>query len=307
MLLKQFRSFYARNYPSDMEKQIAYFSIFGGLEWFIDTDISLPELICEVVLENYGYMHNEIMSLFLDEAHISRLLHALAVGDRKIFTAFNKAGLNNGNGGAALNYLQTNNILEIETKQNLTAHNIFSKKKPKQQRISNKMRFTQPFLRFWFYFITPFAKDIELGRYKNILDKFQQHKYNYMSLIFEELSQVMLNYHTRDESILSLGSYWAEGIEIDLLARTKTKQIYVGECKWTNHKINKKELHKIIEKCNKLHIKPSKIFFFSKRGFSKELHAMQNENLALFSTENFSILLKNISKDSLLPAKIVQI
>jgi len=39
MLLKQFRSFYARNYPNDMERQIAYFSIFGGLEWQIDTDI----------------------------------------------------------------------------------------------------------------------------------------------------------------------------------------------------------------------------------------------------------------------------
>ncbi len=307
MLLKQFRSFYARNYPNDMERQIAYFSIFGGLEWQIDTDIDLSRLICDVILENYGYLHNEIMSLFLDEAHISRLLHALAVGDRKIFTAFNKAGLNNGNGGAALNYLQTNNILEIETKQNLISSNISSNKKIKHQRISNKMRFTQPFLRFWFYFITPFAKEIEVGNYKNILQKFQQHKYNYMSLIFEELSQVMLNYYTRDEVILSLGSYWADGIEIDILATTKTDQIYIGECKWTNHKINKKELHKILEKCNKLNIKPSKIFFFSKRGFSKELSELQNKHLVLFSADSYSSLLKNISQNSLLPNKIAEI
>ena len=30
-LLNQFRSFYFRNYPDDMEIQIEYFAVFGGL------------------------------------------------------------------------------------------------------------------------------------------------------------------------------------------------------------------------------------------------------------------------------------
>jgi hypothetical protein len=46
----------------------------------------------------------------------------------------------------------------------------------------------------------------------------------------------------------------------------------------------------------RLEISPSKILFFSKRGFSKELLSMQSPTLSLYSAEDFSILLKNISK-----------
>ena len=81
-------------------------------------------------------------------------------------------------------------------------------------------------------------------------------------------------------------------IEIDILTITNKGEVYVGECKWTNHKINKKELHKLDEKCQKLGIEPTQIIFFSKRGFSKELLGLQGSKLALYSAEDFKALLK---------------
>jgi uncharacterized protein len=301
MLLKQFRSFYARNYPRDMEQQIKYFSVFGGLGWPVDTDIAISELIQEMILENYGHLHNELAALSLDDPQYIRLLHALAVGDRRIFGAFNRAGLNNSNGGTALNYLQNNHILEVEVQRPLLNDTILSKKRIKKQRLSHKMRFTKPFLRFWFYFITPFAREIERGVYRNVLERFERYQNSYTSFIFEELSQIMLNYYTRDDGILTLGSYWDANTEIDILAVTKRANIYVGECKWTNHKINKKELHKLIDKCNRLHLQPSKILLFSKRGFSKELQEQQGSELLLYSADDFSALLKGVDASSLLP------
>jgi len=91
---------------------------------------------------------------------------------------------------------------------------------------------------------------------------------------------------------VSSGSYWNAKVEIDILTYTDKDEIYVAECKWKNHKVNKKELHKLKEKCDRLDITPTQIILFSKSGFSKELLSMQNHKLALFSAEDFKILLK---------------
>ena len=299
MLLEQFRSFYARHYPDDMEKQIEYFSIFGGLGWHIDIDKSPESLIISEILDNYGHLHNELASLSLDEPEYARLLHALATGDRRLFKAFNRAGLNNKNGGVAIDFLQNNHILEMQQSREKNPRELHPNQKLKREdarhRISHKMRFTKPFIRFWFYFVYPYAREIQQGIYENMIKRFQTHQYSYTSLVFEELSELLLDYYTRDDQILTSGSYWDANIEIDLLAITKTLKIYVGECKWTNHKINKKELHKLLDKCVRLGISPTKILLFAKRGFSKELLQMQSPTLSLYSVEDFSILLKHIS------------
>lgn len=303
MLLEQFRSFYASHFPDDMETQIEYFSIFGGLGWHIDIDKPLEELIITKILDNYGHLHNELAALSLDEPEYARLLHALATGDRRIFKAFNRAGLNNKNGGAAIDFLQTNNILEMQRSRERHPRDIYPNQKLKREdarhRISHKMRFTKPFIRFWFYFVWPFSKEIQRGIYENMIARFQTHQYSYTSLVFEELSELLLDYYTRDDQIITSGSYWDANVEIDLLAVTKTLKIYVGECKWTNHKINKKELHKLLEKCVKLGISPTKILLFAKRGFSNELLQLQSPTLSLYSAEDFSILLKNITSSDI--------
>ena len=110
-LLTQFRSFYFRNYPEDMETQISYFAVFGGLGWDIDTARPISELIRELILGNFAALNEKLEELTLGESNNKRLLQALAVGDRRIFSAFNRAGLNNSNGGGALNFLQDKGLL----------------------------------------------------------------------------------------------------------------------------------------------------------------------------------------------------
>ena len=58
-LLEQFRSFYFRNYPDDMEIQISYFAVFGGLGWDIDTSKPINELIQEIILENFDVLNSK--------------------------------------------------------------------------------------------------------------------------------------------------------------------------------------------------------------------------------------------------------
>lgn len=172
-LLEQFRSFYVRNYPDDMEIQIEYFAIFGGVGWDIDTSKPLSFLIEELVLENFETINQQITELTLENKEFSRLLYALAVGDRRIFSAFNRAGLNNQNGGTALNYLQEKGLIQIEFSREEPAKSLNPNGKLKREvsrhRISHKVLFTYPFIRFWFYFIVPHIKDIISGDRKSVV------------------------------------------------------------------------------------------------------------------------------------------
>ncbi|MFT7003489.1 MAG: hypothetical protein ACJAWW_000838 [Sulfurimonas sp.] len=303
-LLEQFRSFYFRNFPDDMETQIEYFSIFGGLGLEVDTTKPINLLIKDIILQNFDSLNEKIKQLTLNEKSYKRLLTALAVGDRRIFSAFNRAGLNNGNGGGALNYLQEKGLIQIEYSREEPSKNSNPKGKQKKEitkhRISHKVLFTYPFIRFWFYFINPHIKDIENGDYEKLFKSFETKKNSYTSLVFEELSEVLLNYNLRDAQIVSSGSYWDAKIEIDILTITDDEKVYVGECKWTNHRVNKKELHKLQEKCKRLEIEPSQIIFFSKRGFSKELKLSQGKDLALYTCKDFEALVKNAANIELI-------
>ncbi|DAB28690.1 MAG: ATPase [Sulfurimonas sp. RIFOXYD12_FULL_33_39] len=303
-LLEQFRSFYLRNFPDDMEKQIEYFSIFGGLGWEIDTSKDITILIKELVLNDYAKLRKKIEDLTLADKGCLRLLRALAIGDRKIFSAFNRAGLNNANGGSALNFLQEKGLIQIEFSREEPARSLNPSGKLKREvarhRISHKVLFTHPFIRFWFYFIAPHAKEIEQQKYENFLKDFETRRNSYTSLVFEELSEVLLNYNLRDAQILSSGSYWDANVEIDILTITQNEKVYAAECKWTNHKVNKSEWHKLLDKCKKLDIEPTQAVLFSKRGFSKELEENQGKRLALYSCDDFSSLVKNTKRDELI-------
>jgi len=303
-LLEQFRSFYFRNYPDDMETQISYFSVFGGLGWDVETSTSIPSLIQTLILDNYDILNAKIQELTQNDPLNRRLLQALAVGDRRIFSAFKRAGLNNGNGGSALNFLQERGLIQIEYSREQHPRdknpNAKLKRRDARHRISHKVLFTHPFVRFWFYFIAPQTKNIKNGMYEKLFENIDQHLSSYTSLVFEELSEVLLNYNLRESPIVSSGSYWDANIEIDILTITENEKIYVSECKWKNHKVNKKELHKLKEKCERLEIVPDQIIFFSKRGFSKELQQMSSAELALYSCKDFEALVKSTSKEELI-------
>ncbi|WP_373071481.1 DUF234 domain-containing protein [Sulfurimonas sp.] len=296
MLLEQFRSFYFKNYPDDMEQLIEYFAIFGGLDVELDTSMHITELIRLHIFENFDVLSRQVERITYSDPINIRLLKALAVGDRRIFSAFKRAGLNNSNGGAALKYLQERGVVEVEYSRETHPRELQDTKVKRElarHRISDKVLFTQPYLRFWFYFISPYRKEIELGEYDNFFEAFNEKQNQYTSLVFEELSELLLNYNLRDAQILSSGSYWDMNMEIDILTLTDNGSIYVAECKWTNHKVNKKELNKLQDKCEKLDIAPTQIILFSKRGFSKELAGMAGKDLALYKASDFEALLKS--------------
>ncbi|HIE34799.1 MAG TPA: hypothetical protein EYP79_01195, partial [Campylobacterales bacterium] len=140
------------------------------------------------------------------------------------------------------------------------------KKSLRRYKISHKIRFQKPFLRFWFRYIEPNIKDLENCKFKKVIKIIQNDFDNFVSLTYEELSNELIKERFKD--IDSSGSYWDIKIELDILASLKDNKIVVGECKWKNSKICKKTLTSLKKKCKISNIEADFFALFSKSGFS---------------------------------------
>lgn len=294
---KLFNDFFRRNLPHDMEQCIDLFAVFGGLDEPINTDEPIETLLQKHILDRFEQLREGIFEPLGENLLYGRLLHAISVGDRRLDSAYRRARIGKEKGGEAFVFLRRIGYLIIEHSRETPLPRLHPKQKFKKaiqrHKISHKLRFATPFLRFWFAFVEPFAKSIREHNYVPMIEHFKRHHNEFVGFIFEELCDIyireVLSLRFQTE-IIESGSYWDREVEIDLLSDTMSAETWIGECKWTNHKVNKKELRLLEDKCSKLSLSPDKIFLFSKRGFSNELHHLNDPRLYLFSAEELSLL-----------------
>lgn len=296
MLLTQLRRFYDETFPENMEILISYFAVFGESRIEIDTTVPLAELIETKVLEHYGEHYNRIHNGFLEDRGVIALLQAVAKGDRRIHSACRRAHVSELKGGEIIGHLRELGIIDIEASREAPPEKLHPKQKLKREvarhRISHKLRFRSPFLRFWFRFVSPQHRRIERGDFESVLSRFAEQDTAFTGLVFEEISQLYLRHRLGDNPYLRCGSYWDRMIELDILARAPGGGYIVGECKWTNTNVNRGELQKLQDKCALVGLEPEQIWFFAKRGFSNELEAMRSEKLVLVSAEEIRVLVE---------------
>jgi uncharacterized protein len=306
LLLRQLRSFYARHMPSDMEHMIRVFSLFGSLEWELEIDKPIKEIIEKDILSKYDCLKKVIDEKINYDQDLANLLHAVAIGDRKMFSSFKRAGVSENRGGQLLNILENLDILEVDYSREAEPVKAYPSQKLKREvarnRITHKLSFKSQFIRFWFYFIKPFEVEIQMKRYDNFFDYFDEQMKSYISYTFEELSNLLLN-KIYKKNIVECGSYWDRKVEIDVLAFGENGDVIVGECKWKNHKITKNELSKLQDKCKKISLHVDTYVLFSKSGFSNELLKNKNEKLLLYTPSDFEILVKNVDKNDLIESE----
>ncbi len=269
-----------------MERLVEFFSVFGGSTVAVDIDAPLEHEIMTHILEHYGHFYNAMSELIVHDPTYAKLLRAIAKGDRRTHSAFKRARLGEQKGGEALTFLIDLHLLEWERSQETPITTYHSKQKlPKalsRHKISDKLRITRPFVRFWFYFISPHHHSIMTGDYTPCLEYFKAHQNSFCGYTYEQLNLYLLYRAFENDPIVNAKSYWDRQVEIDILARTQSSKRIAGECKWTNHKMNKKEWGKLKEKCHTIALHPDYIALFSKRGFSNELRSMQSAQLLLF-------------------------
>ena len=210
------------------------------------------------------------------------------MGDGKTHTAYRRANVSQEVGDKAIEELRDLGIIRLEKSKKVFT----SWAEEDGEKISNKLYFTSPFLRFWFAFISPLFKGIRDGDHKEVSERFQNRQSEFINLTFEQLSQEYLKLIFEDDKIVDCTSYWDNEVELEIYAKTTSGKVIAGICKYTNSKLKKSEFTNLQEKCAKAKIKADIFVIFSKKGFSSELKSLKGENLRLYTVKNFKKLVE---------------
>jgi len=291
-LLQQFRSFCLQNNPTNLETAIEYFSVFGGMGWRVDTSKPLDILIEEKVLNNYRYIHGDITTITKSNPTHHKLLTALATGDRREHSAFKKANLEREEGEDSIDFLVDKGFLIVDKSVELPIDG--------SEKISNKLLFAEPFIRFWFATISPYYKKIREGEYSEFKANWINHKQEFSNLIYQQLVMALIKKNFTDDPIISIGSYWDLSVEIDILAKTKSGKYIAGSCKHSKSKANKNELTKLKESVTKAKLDIDTYVIYSKNKFSQELKKEKSKSLRLFSINSIGNLLEELTQEDML-------
>ena len=246
-------------------------------------------------VKNFTKFQTLVSPSYLLDTPYRELLVAIARGDGKFYSVLRKAKLSESAGEELVKELVSLGVLKVEYSREspLKAHP--KHKLPREQRayrIQDKLRFVQPFMRFWFGFVTYYRKDLALGKGEKFLENFEQHYERLRSLVYEQLSnELLLHYYADKLPIISSGSYWNIYSEFDIFAETKDKKIILGECKYKDRTVCKNELTKLKQKAAESGLKVDVYALFSKSGFSKELLGMKDDTLLLFDLNDLKVLL----------------
>jgi len=294
-ILQQFRSFCYQNNATNLEVALEYFAVFGGMGWRVDLTLPLDELIEEKVLKNYRYIHGDTTKITQSKEIHHKVLSALATGDRREHSAFKKAQTTKELGEESVDFMIKEGLLskDISVEKPLKDHD----------KVSIKLNFNQPFMRFWFAVISPYYKGIKAGEYTEVKERWSQMRGEFTNLIYQQLFMELVkkSYNeSNEDKIMKIGSYWDTKVEIDLLAKTKSGKFIAGACKFSKAKANKSELSKLKEKCQMADLNIESYVLFSKNKFSTELKKEKGETLQLFSLKSLGHLLLDLNENDML-------
>jgi hypothetical protein len=271
--------------------------VLGGVEESISFDFfeDTFSMVESNFVKEYRKFRDLITPSYLLESPYREILTAVARGDGKFYSVLRKARLSEGVGEEVISELLSLHILKLERsrEQPLKIHPKHKlKKELRSYRIQDKLRFVQPFLRFWFGFVVPYEKTLLQGNGDAFLENFKQNYERLRTLVYEQLCDALLVEHCKNvQPLLSHGSYWDQHSEFDILAITRDKKLILGECKYKERKVCKGELTKLKAKALQSGIKVDVYALFSKSGFSNELVGMEEKNLLLFDLDDLKTLL----------------
>ncbi len=281
----------------ELEQTIEYFSILGGVEESIELDYfdDVFSMVESNFVQNFSKFQALVSPSYILETPYREILMAVARGDGKFYSVVRKSRLSEGVGEKIIQELITLNILWLEQTRErpLKVHPKHKlKKELRSYRIQDKLRFVDPFMRFWFGFVTYYKKELVQGNGSAFLENFQKNYERLRSLVYEQLCDALLVKHYENSTpLLSSGSYWDQHSEFDILAITSDKKLILGECKYKERKVCKNELSKLKTKAVQSGIKVDVFALFSKDGFSNELMQTKEENLLLFDLNDLKQLL----------------
>jgi len=261
---------------------VEIYSIFGGVPKYYEllenvTDKTLLNIISEQFLGIGAPLLDEGTNILISEfgpqyrIYFS-ILESIASGASTLNDISNRTGIKNTSLGPYMSDL-------------INEYEILVRKVPVDENPSRSKKgryfIKYNFFRFWFRFIHKNRGFIENGRPEYVLSKVESELDQYIGPIFEDICIGYLH-RLNDENKLPfeyqmIGSWWnRKGDEIDIVAlNDDTRDILIGECKWSNRRMDVDTLIKLKDKSGLIkwnyNAREEHYCLFSKSGFSKRL------------------------------------
>lgn len=214
------------------EELVEIYGSFGGtpayLE-YIDEKQDIDTNITTKILQKNSPLYNEPETLLMEELRAPQrymdILTAIAQGQNTVTEISNHTGIKREN---LTTYLKTLDILDLTER-------ITPITEPKAKKGIYKIK--DPFFQFWFRFIRPNKRQLELGLENNVWMSIKTDFNQHLGYVFEEICrEIIAEYGKNNQLPIRLdgvGNWWKKDIEIDILAYERRGKTMLIEVKWS--------------------------------------------------------------------------
>jgi AAA+ ATPase superfamily predicted ATPase len=230
------------------EDKVRTYSVFGGVPGYLSLlkpTKNLLENITSLVLGPGAPLREEpLTALRLELRNPSRyieVLRAVAMGATQFGEIADKAGLRV---TELPKYLR---ILEEDLRLVERRYPLLEEGSRRRARYYVRDHFTS----FWFNAVYPNRPLLELGMYREVAGRVPEVVERLASAVFEKVA--MEHFATLaksgEVSFTRMGKWWSGETEIDFIAiDEKSNTAYFAEVKWTNERVHRKVLYRLMEK-----------------------------------------------------------
>lgn len=262
------------------DQRVAVYAITGGVPGYVelfDDRLTVTENLRQRIVTPANVMLGDAVFLLheqLDEPrNYMAIIEAIAAGYHTLSDIAMMAGIPRTNIVKYLGVLQE--LGYVERQVPATA------RRPERSR-KGRYVIVDPYLRFYFRFLSPNLGFIERGMVEQAISLMQDHLIDFIGThTFEELCRdwvaVQADLGTLPFLPERIGSFWSRQAQVDVVAiNWRTKDILLGECKWGTDEVGRSVIRTLVDKTGK--VLPGKgwtvhYIFFARRGFTDAARA----------------------------------
>lgn len=283
---------------SDEDKAYIY-GIAGGTPQYLlqmDDKLSIADNIRNTYLNPSSTLFEEPENLLKQEvrepAIYNAVITAIAGGASRLSEISSKVG-------------ESTNTCSAYVK-NLISLGIVEKETPYGEKYSRKVIYSiaDNMFRFWYRFVAENYSIISRGASDLAYRRIEPQLSDYIGKVFEGICRqylwkLLLNGECTVE-FSSLGRWWGNDpdekrqVEIDIMAEQDKDSVLLGECKWTNEKVDLGVLEKLITRSRLFHYRNVHYYLFAKTGFTKGYieRAAEMRNVSLITYKDIMAEMK---------------
>lgn len=265
---------------------LEFYSVTGGNPEYLNRFSSyktVGEAVLQEVFSTHSPLYEEIDFLLKEKLREPKnyysILKSLALRRNKISDLIEQTGIEKSSLHTYLYYLENLGLIEKEVS--------ITEPHPEKSR-KGIYRIKDQFVNFWFQFVLPYRREIEIGELDFLIKKMNEQLPNIIQENYQRIAFEIITKYSNIGQINEIGRYWDNKNEIDNIGfNESTKEIFFIESKWSIRLIGMNILDELIAKAKTIDwnrdSRKEKYVLLSKSGFTQDLikTSKNNNNVVL--------------------------